>query len=103
MTTKSASLCAIAKNEVPYIEEWVEYHLALGFAHIYIYDNEDVSTLSAIFKENASVTVRHFPGRTAQYLAYNHFLQSAESHQHYWSGFLDIDEFIVLKKHLKMN
>ena len=99
MTTKSASLCAIAKNEVPYIEEWVEYHLALGFAHIFIYDNEDVSTLSAIFKENACVTVRHFPGRTAQYLAYNHFLQSAESHQHFWSGFLDIDEFLVLKKH----
>lgn len=32
---------SVAKKEQPYIEEWVRWHIALGFDHIYLYDNED--------------------------------------------------------------
>jgi len=34
MTT---ALVCIAKNEDHYIEEWIAYHLKLGFDHIFIY------------------------------------------------------------------
>ena len=34
-------LCAIAKNEERYINEWVNYHYSLGFDKIVIYNNND--------------------------------------------------------------
>ena len=34
-------ICAIAKNEHLYINDWVKWHLNLGFDHIYLYDNDD--------------------------------------------------------------
>ena len=37
-------IVCIAKKEQDYIEEFVKYHLHLGFKHIYIYDNEDIPT-----------------------------------------------------------
>lgn len=33
---KSAIVC-IAKNEDHYIDEWIKYHLKLGFAKIFVY------------------------------------------------------------------
>lgn len=95
-------LCAIAKNEAPYIEEWVSYHLALGVKHIFLYDNEDSPTLnniSCLDPYRASLTVCHFPGFAKQFEAYNHCLSLSETHSYRWGGFIDIDEFIVLKKH----
>ena len=38
----SSCIVAIAKNEEPYLKEWVEYHFALGFDKIIICDNNDV-------------------------------------------------------------
>ena len=36
----------LAKYESQYIEDFVVYHLGIGFSHIYIYDNEDIPTYS---------------------------------------------------------
>ena len=35
-------VCAMAKNEHRYINEWVEHYVNLGFDKIYIYDNDDI-------------------------------------------------------------
>lgn len=35
-------VCAMAKNEHRYINEWVEHYINLGFDKIYIYDNDDI-------------------------------------------------------------
>ena len=32
-------ICAIIKDEQDYIEEWLDYHLGLGFNHIYLYED----------------------------------------------------------------
>ena len=37
----TTALCAIARHEEDYLAEWIDYHLALGFDHIFIYDNDD--------------------------------------------------------------
>lgn len=34
-------LFTIAKNDNQWLDEWVRYHLAIGFSHILIYDNND--------------------------------------------------------------
>eukprot|EP00002_Diphylleia_rotans_P032902 TRINITY_DN6949_c0_g1_i1.p1 TRINITY_DN6949_c0_g1~~TRINITY_DN6949_c0_g1_i1.p1 ORF type:complete len:703 (+),score=102.47 TRINITY_DN6949_c0_g1_i1:50-2158(+) len=33
------SICAITKMEGPYIEEWIEYHLLMGYERFILYDN----------------------------------------------------------------
>ena len=33
------SVVAIAKNEAPYIKEWIEYHKLVGVERFYFYDN----------------------------------------------------------------
>lgn len=37
----TAAICAIQKLGLRYIDEWVDYHLAIGFQTIFIYDNSD--------------------------------------------------------------
>ena len=101
-----ASIVAIAKLESQYIEEWVNYHLALGFDHIYLYDNEDSPTYASILnnKDHNKVTVIHYPGKNYHWpvqhmilddFTRNHMTQENNTHV----AHIDIDEFIVIKKH----
>jgi hypothetical protein len=104
MSIVPAIVC-IAKKEQDYIEEFVRYHLALGFKIIYVYDNEDVpvyETLLKNYKDN--VKVIHLPfnnhKRPVQYMALDDFVEkylftTPITHV----AHIDIDEFIVLKKH----
>lgn len=94
-------IVCIAKMEHDYIEEFVKYHLALGFKHIYIYDNEDTPTYEKMlhtYKEN--IKVIHFPNKPAQREALDDFVKKylfTTDITHV--AHIDIDEFIVLKKH----
>jgi len=91
----------IAKLESDYIEEFVKYHLALGFSHIYIYDNEDTPTYSNILKKyNDNITVIHFPGKGKQNDSLIHFKNNFMYKNDITHAInIDVDEFIVLKKH----
>ena len=94
-------IVCIAKKESDYIEEFVKYHLALGFKYIYIYDNEDIPTYEKLlqnYKDN--IKVMHLPIKGAQFQALNDFVRKylyASKITHVVH--IDIDEFIVLKKH----
>lgn len=94
-----ACICAIAKNEHLYLDEWITYHISLGFKHIFIYDNHDTPTIDRMFghKYKSSITIIHWPGHAAQYPAYNHFIKQDYSTQYKWVSFHDIDEFLVIK------
>lgn len=99
------AIVCIAKKEGDYIEEFVKYHLALGFKHIYLYDNEDTPTYeSLLHKYKDNMKVIHLPRNNfhkgVQYIALEHFIkyylvQDNITHV----AHIDIDEFIVLKKH----
>jgi hypothetical protein len=96
-----AAIVCIAKLENKYIEEFVKYHIKLGFQYIFIYDNENLPTYEKqlnLYSQN--VKVIHFPGRFMQYKALDHFTKSfmltgGITHAMH----IDVDEFIVLKKH----
>ena len=108
MTGKSSkarhkfSLVACARWEEKDIVEWVEYHLAIGIEHFYIYSNDDSPTtlfkvLSPyIFGNDPVVTFRHWPIPGQQPQMYFHFLEHFLA-QTEWFCFLDIDEFLVFK------
>lgn len=95
---ETAVICAIALNEELYLPEWVKYHLSLGFDHIYIYDNSEDHVLANIWSSTTNVTVRHLPGPLQQFNAYNSFIREFGG-KHTWCAFIDVDEFIVLRKH----
>ena len=99
----TAVVCAIAKDEGLYIDEWVRYHLGLGFHKVYIYDNSDEHALKTLPQRYpwGAVEVVHFPGVARQMPSYSDFHRRYRQgeHRHTWCAFIDIDEFIVLKKH----
>jgi len=91
------SAAAIVKDEAPYIEEWLEYHLLQGIQKFYIYDNESSDNLAEILQpyiKDGVVEYKYFPGSEKQIVAYNDVLQKAKM-ETYWLAVIDIDEFIV--------
>ena len=101
----STVIVALAKFEQDYIEEWVIYHLAMGFDRIYLYDNEDVPTYHNILKRFGNkVIITHAKGNDypvgIQYMALNHFMDNYVSQDNIkYVLHSDIDEFVCLKKH----
>ena len=91
-------VCAIAKDETPFLLEWAAYHYYIGFEKFYIYDNGSEvpvrKTLNA-FHEMGILTVHEMPGETMQLVAYEHCLRH-HGHECEWLAFLDIDEFLCL-------
>jgi hypothetical protein len=87
------ALVCIAKNEDHYINEWVNYHLKLGFDNIFIYENDWDSGI-----EHPSLTKIKINGSKQQIPVYNDFIKNYKI-EYDWSAFLDVDEFLVLKKH----
>jgi hypothetical protein len=94
-------IVCIAKLESNYIEEFVKYHIALGFSKIFIYDNEDTPVYEKLLEKYSDfIFVIHFPGYIKQYPAYYHFINNYLYNSNITHvSFIDIDEFIVLKQH----
>jgi hypothetical protein len=49
-----AALCAVMRDEDLYVDEWTDYHLALGFEHIFIYESHPNFTLSEWYTERVA-------------------------------------------------
>jgi len=85
------------KDEHPeYVQEWIDYHLAIGFDAILIYDNGSLPPISDCIPHHPAVNIIPAPGLKMQIPAYNHCLKHAkENHWARWIGFIDADEFLV--------
>lgn len=91
------SLCCIAKDEEPFLKEWIAYHSLLGVEHFYIYDNESRKPIREVlngFTDGSRVTIRRIQGQSMQLPAYNDCLRSFGKDSR-WIGFIDLDEFIL--------
>ena len=98
-------ICAIAKNEDRYVEDWLLYHFCLGFTDISIYDNnipERKGDLRRLIDNSTKLTEdmkRHTEiidatdKRSYQIEAYQKY---HKTHKFDWCAFIDIDEFITL-------
>jgi len=93
-------VCAVIKDELD-LEEWLAYHLVLGFNHIFVYDHASQSPLKCRLKNwSTEVTiVDQWPDTrgSVQLGAYDHFLHTFGSETK-WAAFIDGDEYIVLKQ-----
>ena len=88
-------LACVAKNEDRYIEEWVDYHIKLGFDKIDVYQND-----WEFFLDRPGLTMHKRAGVAVQVPCYNDHLKNLyETRELDWVAFLDVDEFLVLKRH----
>jgi Glycosyl transferase family 2 len=96
-----AAICAIVMNENLYIQEWVDYHLSIGFDLIRIYDNSRSNNLLNWYKNQSQhIEMEHFPGQNKQRRSYKICsMELRERRQYKWIAYIDVDEFIVLRKH----
>lgn len=96
----NVSLCAIFKDEGPYLKEWIEFHKIVGVEHFYLYNNKSndnyLEVLTPYIKEGL-VTLKDWPKPQSQMEAYDDFSKT-DMKESKWVGFIDIDEFVVPKK-----
>jgi hypothetical protein len=98
------AIVAIVKDEERYIGEWLAFHMLVGAAAIFVYDNGSTDRTVDILRQSRwadRITVvpwRNFD-RTIriQNAAYNHALANF-GRRFRWMAFIDVDEFIVPKR-----
>ncbi|NNM56169.1 discoidin domain-containing protein [Acidocella sp.] len=94
-------IAACARWETRYAVEWLNYHRAIGFEHVYLYCNDDdpralYETVLPFTQGPAPfVTFRSYPDQGQHRKMMLHFL-AHDQHAAEWISFLDLDEFIRL-------
>ncbi len=98
---RGACLLAAARNEGPYLLDWLSYHQSIGFEHAFIYTNENWdgsdALLAALARHGVITLVHNHPGTHCgpQYKAYSHALSLLPQILDYaWAAVIDLDEFI---------
>jgi hypothetical protein len=92
---------AVSSKEGVYLKDWVEWHLAIGFDHIFLYDAcDDYETFKAVMPYcwQKKLTLIPAIGKPIQWEAYSHCINSLQKSQVDWAWIADIDEMLVLKK-----
>ena len=87
-----AALVGIAKDEDKYIDEWITYHLNLGFDSVFLVQNK--WRYSGQYKNHPRVHLVVDDGDARQVHVYNDFIQNM-SMDYTHAAFFDIDEFLV--------
>jgi hypothetical protein len=97
MAREGLAVCAVFRDEAPYLLEWIAYHHAAGAAHFVLYDNASTdggAKLIAACPLASFVTIVSWPERPPLLSAYRHFLDNVAS-RFEWAAFIDIDEFLL--------
>lgn len=94
-------IATCARWETPYVVEWLTYHRAIGFEHVYLYCNDDdpaalyEAVLPFMQGKDPFVTFRYFPEQGMQRKMLMHFC-AHNGRDSEWVSFLDLDEFLRL-------
>lgn len=95
----NVSVCAIFKNEAPYLKEWIEFNKLVGIEHFYMYNNNSEDNFREVLQpyiNKGLVTLVEWPYNQMQMEAYKDGISKFASETK-WMGFIDIDEFIIPK------
>lgn len=96
----NTSICAIFKNEAPYLKEWIEFHRIIGIDHFYLYNNfsnDDFNNILKTYIDKGIVTLINWEIPQGQMSAYKNCVETY-SYETKWICFIDLDEFIVPNK-----
>lgn len=85
------AVCAVFRNEGPFIQEWLDWHRHLGVTQFFLYDNDSVDGGGRDL--GPDVTLRQTHGLRTQLGAYRECLDTVPDSVE-WVAFLDLDEFL---------
>lgn len=95
----SITVCAIVKDERPYLIEWVAYYRLLGFDRIIFYNNDSSDGTGALLDAMAAaglVEHRSWPSQTGQIPQNSAYEDAVRRCDTRWILFVDADEFLRL-------
>ena len=90
-------ICAIFKDEAPYLLEWIAFHKIIGVDLFVLYDNGSSDGGAELIRQSSfarNVTILDWHDRPGQLSAYQHF-HATYADAFTWVAFIDIDEFLV--------
>ena len=102
--------CVVVRREGQYIREWIDYHLAMGFDELYVFDNnmglDDLESIAEIAKLDHVTVIDKRDVNSSfnvvkQRAFYNdcyEFMGSSD-----WGLFIDADEFLTLRPGLTVS
>lgn len=100
------AICAVAKCENDYINDWVKWHIDRGVDDIYLWDNNDRDYEPVEYRIDKEyldrVHITKIPGaKEFQIPTYNKFYNDYKD-EYDWIGFFDLDEYVVPKQWLNI-
>lgn len=99
------AICAIFKNEAPYLKEWIEFHKLVGVKHFYLYNNLSTDNYLQIltpYIKSGEVEIIEWPypvnamgsnWSTIQILAFQNVIKLCQGKVK-WLALIDLDEFL---------
>jgi hypothetical protein len=91
------AICAIFRNEAPYLREWIEFHRLVGVERFHLYQNRSDDAYEPIVQpyiDQGLVELTQWPRQPPCHLqAYLHFI-SRYAGEPWWVAFIDCDEFL---------
>ena len=91
------AICAMFKDEAPYLLEWLAFHKMIGVDLFVLYDNGSTDGGADLIRRSSfarNVTLIEWLDRPGQISAYRHF-HASRAKEFTWAAFIDLDEFIV--------
>jgi hypothetical protein len=96
---QGVALCLRFRDEARYLAEWLEYYLAAGISHFFLYNNfsaDDYTSVIQPWTDTGQVTLIDWPKVPASPAAEEDCIRRALG-RFRWVGFLDADEFVVIR------
>jgi glycosyl transferase family 92 len=91
------SVCALYRNEAPYLREWIEFHRLVGVERFFLYDNlssdEHLDALAPYLEDGIVTLHRWEASLPRQPDIYEHCLKE-HGRDSRWIAFIDLDEFV---------
>lgn len=99
-------ICAIFRNEAPYLREWIEFHRIVGVERFYLYqnmsDDDWESALRPYIKAGIVEVIDWQRSPPGQLHAYQDFIDRHKG-KSWWTAFIDCDEFLFSPSHATVN
>lgn len=97
---KGVAICTRIKDEAPYLLEWLEYYKAAGVDHFFIYESFSTDNFREVLQpyivQGIVTLLADWPYvPVTPYAEEDCILRTLNRFE--WVGFLDIDEFLVIK------
>lgn len=90
------AICAIFREEAPFLSEWIDFHRGVGVSHFFLYNNFSTDGYEAVLAPYVAagcVTVKNWPVPVGQLSAYADCIRTSWRRAR-WIALIDVDEFL---------